>query len=122
MTWAAVALDRGDYPAARSLFAESLTIWREHADAIGTVYSLIAFAGLAAAEGRPERAMRLAGAATGLADAFGIRLAPTYRRGFERRLTAARQGLSAEAAATAWARGRALTLDQAVAGALDEDA
>jgi non-specific serine/threonine protein kinase len=117
-----LALDRGDYPAARSLFAESLTIWREHADAIGTVYSLIAFAGLAAAEGRPERAMRLAGAATGLADAFGIRLAPTYRRGFERRLTAARQGLSAEAAATAWARGRALTLDQAVAGALDEDA
>jgi tetratricopeptide (TPR) repeat protein len=117
-----LALDRGDYPAARALLAESLTIWRDHSDAMGTVYSLLAFARLAAAVGRPERALRLAGAATGLADALGLRLAPTYRLGFERRLALAREGLSEEVAATAWAAGRALTLDQAVAAALDEDA
>src|SRR6185437_12923476 len=83
-----LALDRGDYPAARALLSEGLTIWRDHSDAMGTVYSLLAFAGLAADEGRPERAVQLAGAATGLADALGLRLAPTSRLGFERRLAA----------------------------------
>jgi len=116
-----LALDQGDYATARSLLGKSLALWRNHADTLGIVYSLLAFASLAAAEGRPERALVLAGAATGIADALGARLVPTYRRGFERRMALAREGLSEAVATTAWSAGRAITLEQAVAAALEAD-
>jgi tetratricopeptide (TPR) repeat protein len=116
-----LALDRGDYPAARTLLTEALALRRTHDDTMGTLYSLLAFASLAAAEGRPARALRLGGAATQLAGVIGVRLVPTYRTGFERRLATARQALSAEAAAAAWSAGQALSLEEAVAEALGED-
>ena len=115
-----LALDQGEYRAARPLLAESLAMRRAHADKLGTLYSLIAFSSLAAAEGRPQRALRLAGAAMGLADAIGLRLVPTYRGRFDRWLAVARQAVNDEAAGAAWAEGRALPLESAVAEALEE--
>ena len=74
---------------------------------------------LAAAEGQSARAARLMGAAQGLREAVRDPL-PSYEADFiERWLAPARARLSAPAFETALAEGRAMTMEQAVAYALE---
>jgi len=75
---------------------------------------------LAAAQGQPERALHLAGAAAALRETIGAPLPPTEQEEFERHLEMARQTLDEEAAAKALANGRAMTLEQAIEYALQE--
>jgi hypothetical protein len=79
--------------------------------------SLSDLACLAAAEGNATRALRLAGAAERAADEAGAMLQPTERQQLDRWLASARQVLG-DGAAAAWAAGRALATDDAVAEAL----
>jgi predicted ATPase/transcriptional regulator with XRE-family HTH domain len=72
----------------------------------------------AALDAQPERAARLWGAAERLQQAIGCRPAPAARTTYERALATARAQLDEEAFAAAWAAGRALSLDQAIAEAL----
>jgi hypothetical protein len=83
-----------------------------------TAASLEALAGLAAMQGQPARALRLAGAAAALRDRIGEQPWPANQAALTRRLAAAREALSAEAQAATWADGQALTVEQAVAEAL----
>lgn len=80
---------------------------------MGIIHSLEGFAGLAAAQAQPQRALRLAGAAASLREAIG---APHAR--LEHRLEAARQTLSEAVGTELWAEGRAMTLEQASTYAL----
>jgi hypothetical protein len=82
--------------------------------------SLEIAARLALAEGWPERAARLLGAADALRDAIGAPLPPVYRAAHEHDMATARTALGDAAFAAAWAAGRALALEQAVAEALAE--
>ena len=66
------------------------------------------------------RAARLLGAATGQFEAIGAAMWPADRLEYERTVAAARAALSEEVFAAAWAEGRAMTLDQAIAYALEE--
>jgi hypothetical protein len=68
----------------------------------------------------PERPVRLHAAAQALRDAIGKPVAPSRRAEHQRELAAARAALGKQAFAAAWAEGRAMTLEQAVAYALDE--
>lgn len=113
-----VAGDQGDYAAARSLYKESLAIARQLGDKRGIARVLEGFVGLAAAQAEPERALRLAAAATALRGTIGAPLPPAEQARLERRLGPARQTLSEEARTEAWAEGRALTLEQTIAYAL----
>src|SRR5262245_15581222 len=61
-----------------------------------------------------------AGAAAALREAIGVPLRPTDRAVHDRGLAAARAGLGEAAFAIAWAAGRAMPLEQAVADALEE--
>jgi uncharacterized protein HemY len=56
-----LALDTGNYPAARVYLEQSLKLRDAH-DSCGFVEALAEFAALAAAEALPARAIRLAGA------------------------------------------------------------
>jgi DNA-binding NarL/FixJ family response regulator len=85
---------------------------------LGLPETLEGFARLAAAEDQPERALRLAGAAAALREAMGTPLPPFWAADLERSLEPARQALSAEAWAAAWAAGRAMPLAHAVTEAL----
>jgi hypothetical protein len=76
-------------------------------------------AALAAAQGAPRKAMRLAGAAASLRAHLNLPGAPSEQTSLARRLAPARQALSAEEQATAWAAGQAMTAEQAIAYALD---
>jgi predicted ATPase/class 3 adenylate cyclase len=115
-----VAYDRGEFDSARSLQQESLTIRREVGDKRGCVEGLEAFARLAMADGQPEHAARLWGAAEALRETIGSPLPPNDRDAYDRNLAAVRKALDKKAFLTAWAEGRALTLEQAIQYALEE--
>ena len=85
-------------------------------------YGLVALAHRAAQRGQIEQAARLWGAAEALHETIGARLAPAARLIDERRMTAARTRLGEAAFAAAWQAGRAMSLQQAIAEALGEDA
>jgi predicted ATPase/class 3 adenylate cyclase len=115
-----VARDQGDDAAARVLFTESLALHRELGHRLGIVKDLEGLAALAVAQAQPERAARLLGAAEALREVIGAPLPPADRAGHDRSVPAVRTALGEQAFATAWAEGRAMSLDEAVAFALEE--
>jgi hypothetical protein len=68
----------------------------------------------AARTGGWERALRLAGAATAVRERIGAPLAPSEKVRLDADLDPARRGLPGAAATTAWMRGWATSLDEAV--------
>jgi hypothetical protein len=70
------------------------------------------------AEGQPERAARLFGAADAFRQALNTLVAPDYRSEYEHEISLLRVALSEEAFEKAWTIGHTLTLQQAVALAL----
>jgi tetratricopeptide (TPR) repeat protein len=70
--------------------------------------------------GRPAAAARLGGVAAGLREALGVPLRPPERADHERAIATMRAVLGEDAFAAAWAAGRALPLEEAVALALED--
>jgi predicted ATPase len=112
-----IAIAQGDYRRAAVLFEESLPLYREAGNTPGVVGCLVGLAGIAAAQGQPERAVRLFSAAQGMRDSTNAFIEPADRLAVERDVAAVRAQLSEEAFAAAWAQGRAMTLEQAIADA-----
>jgi predicted ATPase/DNA-binding CsgD family transcriptional regulator len=110
-----LALDAGRFDEARQLLTDSGAIWRKRRATDGVVHALAALTSLAAAEGAPEKALRLAGATTALSEASGCPVAPYYRRRFERSVSTCRGALPVDLADEAWAEGRGMTQAQAIA-------
>ena len=120
-TLALVALGQGDLATARASYAECLPIAARMNARWGLAHMLAGRAAVAAAEGQPERALRLAGAAEALreADGFVLQLyATSVTTPF---LVQAEAALGQRAGATR-AAGQALPLEQALTEALDEEA
>jgi predicted ATPase/DNA-binding SARP family transcriptional activator len=111
----------GDAATARKLFAESLGMLCELGHTPGIERLLEGFASLAARQGQRERAARLLGAAEASREAMDYNWwPPLFRVWPERALADVRAALGEEPLAAAWAEGRAMPLDQAVAYALEE--
>lgn len=119
---AGAAAAQGHVEQAVDLYLQSLRRFRD----AGMDVSYIAptLAGLAAvAEQHPKgarRAARLLGAVEALYDAAGFPVPPRFRSTFDRDVAATRARLDGAAFAAAWAEGRAMTLEHAIAYALDE--
>jgi non-specific serine/threonine protein kinase len=114
--------DEGRHEAALKHFAEGVTILHGLGDRVGVIDSLQALAGLAAATAAPRRAARLWGAAAALRQEIGNLLSIDESTAYERQVKPVRAILTAEAFDQAWDEGRAMTLDDAVRYALDEQA
>lgn len=71
---------------------------------------------------RQKQAIRLWGAAEALREEIGCPLPQCLREEYNRNVAVARQTLGAEAFSAAWIEGHAMTLEQAVAYALEEGA
>jgi non-specific serine/threonine protein kinase len=114
-----VVLSQGAYERATALLEEALLLSRD----IGTrellALGLESLAWVAAASGQSRRAARLCGAAEALREVLGVPLSPAQRTGHDQAVQAMRATLGEEAFAAAWAAGRALSLEQAVALALE---
>ena len=115
-----LALEQGEYSVAYPLLKESLAILLDAKDIWAINFALDSLAGIAAGQGQSERALRLAGASEALRESAGILLPPVWQAWVERLLEPARKMLDEEGCAVAWAEGRAMNLEQAVAFALDE--
>jgi predicted ATPase/DNA-binding CsgD family transcriptional regulator len=115
---------RGDRAAAAARLCDGLQHLRKVNDAYATGWCLDALAWIACDEGRPERAATLLGAVIRLAQAMGARPAvyPELSADHERYAQRTRAALGERAYAAAFARGQGLSLDEAVAYALDEPA
>jgi predicted ATPase/DNA-binding CsgD family transcriptional regulator len=109
-----VAAMRGDTTAAATYYAESLAGTSSREDLVG---KLVATARLAAVGGQPEAAARVFGAAAALADTIGYVRRPPEQERLERDAAVARASLGDTGFAAAWAAGRALRAEQAVAEA-----
>jgi ATP/maltotriose-dependent transcriptional regulator MalT len=113
------ALLQGDVRQAGTVLIESLVFLRQIHDRLFMLYCLSGLGGVAAAQSEPERAARLFGAVTALRDVLGV---PALRGEYalqERMVAAARSQLDEATWAAAWAAGRAMTLEQAIAYALE---
>ncbi len=114
-----IALHQGNSAQADLLHRESLALFWEIRDKRRIAECLERIAGVCAARGQGEKAARLFGAANNLREAIGAPLTPGERTDLERGLSHAREALGAEAFARAWELRRAMTLEEAVADALE---
>lgn len=123
-TLALAVLDRGDIARARSLLTECLVVDMKVGNTMHLIHCLEGLAAALAAGGQVSedawRSARLWGAANVMRDRFGTPLTPVEQAFYERYLSGARTQLAAAGFAAAWAEGQAMTLEQAVAYALDE--
>jgi len=120
-----MATYKGDHTAAKAFWEESLSIYWELGRKWNIRDNLEGLADLAAARGEPERAACLRGALAALREAAVHRprtlaelRGPAGRADVERRVAAVRATLGEEAFAAAWAKGRAMCLEEAVTFAL----
>jgi len=114
-----VATDQGDWDLAVDRFAESLTLFRELIQPNGITYVLEGAAGLAAAHGQTYRAACLFGAVEALRESIHTPLSAFDRPEYERKVATVRAQMDTPTFAAAWATGRAMTLEQAIAYALE---
>jgi predicted ATPase/class 3 adenylate cyclase/DNA-binding CsgD family transcriptional regulator len=112
---ARVVFFQSDDVAARALYEESLTVAGEIGARQLIASGLEGLADVVAAQRMPAWAALLWGAAEALRDTIGTPLPPVYRADYERSVSAARAQLGEKAFAAAWAEGRTMTPDQALA-------
>ena len=114
-----VAIEEADLVEAKAWLVQALTLAHTRFGPARLVLALEGLAQLAAADGQPERAFRLAGAAEALREAYTIRPTPIEHSQLERWLTRARALLGQHDADEARAAGRRLSPQQAVTEALE---
>jgi predicted ATPase/class 3 adenylate cyclase len=111
-----VAVATGNVDLGKRLFLEALRLFVEAKDLSGIILQLDNLSVTARSEGDPVRATRLAAAAVALQTSTGTGLGGLLS---QREGRTGREGLTETAAATAWAEGEALAVEEAIAYALD---
>ena len=118
-----VAMQQGDDAAAQAWYEESLALFRQIDDKTGLALCLQGWGAMAARQGEARWAARLWGAAETLRDVRSFRNPflllvehTDYEQAdYERMVSSVRTQLGEKAFAAAWAQGRAMTLERALA-------
>jgi non-specific serine/threonine protein kinase len=113
-----VARARGDLDEARRLVAEALRLQEQVGDVGNISTRLHVLAAIDADAGQLEQAVRLAGAASAMDEAMGIRSVPVVRRELQAWFEPARSALGDDVYAWCWGEGWAMSVEQAVEYAL----
>jgi predicted ATPase/DNA-binding SARP family transcriptional activator len=119
---AAAMVELGDAAQATSLLAESLALARELGEPHGIAVCLDTFAGLAATTGESERAATLFGASDAVRASIGAKRQPDHQILYDRWLARTLAQLDTNAYSRHYEDGRALSLDDACAMALGQQA
>lgn len=119
---ALTSLDHNDHRRARALLEEGLELSGQHEMKTMIVFQLHLSASLAGAQRQPVRAARLWGAAEALREVLGLPFSPIQHFYYGPYIAHAHTSLNEEAWETAWAEGRAMSLEEAVEYALSEEA
>jgi predicted ATPase/DNA-binding XRE family transcriptional regulator len=114
-----VAKHYGHSSKALALFEEGLRIYQDSGDLAGIAECLVGIAGLFLAQRQVEKAACLLGAAEVLRESAGARLWTANQIEYDRILAYLRESMEENALESAWAKGRNLSVEQAVAEALE---
>jgi predicted ATPase/class 3 adenylate cyclase len=115
-----IALEKGDVAGARQRWREALALSSELRDTWTIGLYLESFSALAAHESQAERAMTLSGAAEMVRNRHGVACPPPLRAKIEQWVAPVRDELGARSE-EALARGRSMSLDDAIAYAMREE-
>jgi non-specific serine/threonine protein kinase len=115
-----MAHHRDDDVRAHKLLAESLLIGQQIGDRPNISARLADLAGVWVTQGQPERAARIYGAAAALREKVHATMYEGQRLAYERDVARGKSQLDAATWEAAWAEGRAMSLDEACALALEE--
>ena len=115
-----VAQREGDHSRAIELLRQAITLCRDIKNKFDVAWGIQILAGSLGATGESERAVRLFSAAATVGERMGAFVELADRPEFERIIAAVRGTLDEATFQAAWAEGRKMTLDQAVADALGE--
>jgi tetratricopeptide (TPR) repeat protein len=119
-----IAERQGKFGLAVALFKESLNLFQELQNQGGVALCLAGLAAVLGAKAKPERATQLFGASKALLAANSTLLSPTDQQAWAQNLALVQGQLDDTVFATSYARGQAMSLDQAIKYALtfaDED-
>ncbi|HUY75807.1 MAG TPA: tetratricopeptide repeat protein, partial [Ktedonobacterales bacterium] len=116
-----VARKRGKLSQAKALVRDALAVFWELGDPRRCALVLESLAETVGAEGQGEPAARLLGAATALRARLGAPLTARAQADVAQAVAAARATLGEEQGAAAYAAGRALSLEEAIAEALGDE-
>ncbi len=105
----------GNLAQAAALYSQTLLSWQEIGNRAALAHELECLAFIAAAQSQFERAACLLGAAEALRESVNSPMRAVERDEYEQNVSALRAQLEPEQFAAAWAEGRALTMEQAVA-------
>jgi non-specific serine/threonine protein kinase len=114
-----LAASRGDHDGARAYQEQCLVIYRELRDRSGAASSIEALAMIALDRGHHARALRLWASMDVLRAQMGAPIAPPEQKEQRTKLDGARKALGRAAADRAWREGQGLSLDAAIAAALE---
>ena len=118
---AAIEQRLGNYDQAEALLLKELELTQKIKLNFLMVLSIPLLAGPAVARGEFRRAARLLGASEAILESMGVRLFPVDQLEVDRYKVALREQLDEKTYAVAWAEGKTMTLEQAVAYALGDD-
>jgi predicted ATPase len=116
-----VYLYQGQAEQAETILKQSMQLWREVEDWHGNIWNLERLAEVASVQGDPLRGARLWGAAEAQREVLGAPLPPPERDRYQPVWAAARRQVAEADWQSAWAEGRAMSFDQALTYALDEN-
>jgi tetratricopeptide (TPR) repeat protein len=117
-----IAWREKDFARATVLCQESLSLNRELGDPRGVLACLAGFADIAVVQGKFARAAQLMAAVETHLAAMGMRLLPVDKMEYERNLALLRTKLDEKILNKFWDKGKAMSLDDAIAFALLEEA
>lgn len=113
-----IALAQGASERAAACYTESLTLRQETGEQEGIAAALEGLAAVSMTQGQPVGAARLYGYAEALRTLLGAHVPPTDQPAYQRSVAALRAQLGEPAFLSAWAAGRALAREQAIAEAV----
>jgi hypothetical protein len=111
---------KGDLEPALMLYRQCLPAWRELGQKAAVAHELECVAFIARAHGHSEKAARLLGAAQAQREAINSAMNPYEKIEYDNEVGALKNELSAASLEAAWAVGRQMDIDQAIALALSD--
>ncbi|MGZ9166125.1 MAG: adenylate/guanylate cyclase domain-containing protein [Anaerolineales bacterium] len=112
--------EEGHYRQTIPMYQETILEWQRLGHRAAIAHQLECFAFIAKAQEQAERAACLFGAAEALREKINIAMTPQERIEYDHEIADLRAGMDEHLFDSAWAKGRAMTMDQAIENALRE--
>jgi len=116
-----ISRDRGELSGAKKIYRETILGWQDIGNRGAVAHELESFAAIAVTEIKPQRAIKLLGAAEALRERSSSPMTDFERIEYDRDVANARSLLDEKETDRLWLEGRSMTMDDAIEMALEEE-